>query len=376
VSRGRANSGIRGAARSGFAKQIKRAGDVVAPKPNLSFDDNRSVNALPFSRYVTNKDMSIFEKGRREPPTAPKAFKPNNYNQGFALASPEDFLAQSWAGKSGNNAFSDGKKENLALNGLLDQARKPRTIANNTSGSEVRSIQANAAPSATSTDVQQPSEKPTAGSLVDSSNNTAHSTLVQVGNEFGGKFVMIGSGIVRIKTVDHNPQIAKIIQIEVLGKTLLEEPLLESIELKLDICTISFYSGLEGCRTKWILTASQPGIAANVIEALERHKPQSTYLGSADAFAKGHASEMATVEVVESLISFLNEDPTPPQAVSQFTEDLFSLMGNQFIKDAVSAISVKIEQNSTTTAASEVPGNSAAAKGFPRPSNVAICKCS
>lgn len=360
MSRVRANSGIRGAARGGFAKPIKGAGDVVAPKPNLSFNDNRSVNALPFSRYVTNKDISTSDKGRREPPTAPKAFKPNNYNQGFALASPEDFLAQSWAGKSRNNAFSDDKKENLALNGLLDQARKPRTIANNTSGTEVRSIPASAAPSVTSTDVQQPSEKPTAGSLVSSSNNTAHSTLVQVGNEFGGKFVMIGTGIVRIKTVDHNPQIVKIIQIEVLGKTLLEEPLLESIELKLDICTISFYSGLDGCRTKWILTASQPGIAANVVEALERHKPQSTYLGSADASAKGYASEMATVEVVESLISFLDEDPTPPQAVSQFTEELFSLMGNQFIKDAVDAISVKIEQNSITAAASKVPGNSTA----------------
>jgi hypothetical protein len=356
VLRGRANSGIRGSARGGFAKPIKRADDVITPKPNLSFNDNRSVNALQFGRSVTDKNTSISDRGCGEPQTAPKVFKPNNYNQGFALASPEDFLAQSWAGKSGNNAFSDDKEGKQALNGSLDQARKPKATANNTSGTDARNIPPSVAPSATSTNFQRPCERPTVGSLVASSNDIAHSALVQVGNEFGGKVLMIGSGIVRIKTVDYNSQIPKTIQIEVSGKILLEEPLLESLEFKLDSCTISFYSGFEGHGTKWILTASQPEIATNLVEALEHLKPQSIYISSADAAAKGHASEMATVEEVESLISFSDEDPTPPQAVSQFTGDLFSLMGNQFIEDAVNAINVKIEQNSTTAAASEVPG--------------------
>jgi hypothetical protein len=314
------------------------------------------VNALPFGRYDTDKEIYIPDRGNRGPPTAPKAFKPNNYNQGFALASPEDFLAQNWAGRSENNALGNGRKENFTLNRSFDQAREPQTMANNTSGTEVRSIPANAAPSATSTDVQQSSEKPTVESLVDIGNDIAHSTLVQVGNEFGGKVVMIGSGIVRIKTVNHNPQIAKIIQIEVLGKILLDEPLLESLELKLDSSTISFYSGSEERRTKWILTASQPRIAADVVEALERLKPQPTRNGLVHASANGHASEMATFDEVEGLISFADEDNTPPQAVSQFTEDLFSLMDNQFIEDAVNAINVKIEQNATLVAGEEVPG--------------------
>ena len=353
---GKAKTDIRGATRGAFAKPIKRANDVITPKPNLSLNDNRSVNALPFGRNAAYRGTAISDNGSRESQAVPKVFKPNNYNQGFALASPKEFLAQSWAAKSGNNAFNGDKKENLTLNGCLNQARKLRTLANNTSGTEVRNILASAAPSATSTAAQQPSEKPTVGSLVDSSNDIVYSTPVQVGNEFGGKVVMIGSGTVSIKTVDDNPQTAKIIQIEVLGKILLEEPLLESLELKLDSCTISFYSGFEGRQTKWILTASQPGIAADVVGALKHLKPQSTNNSLADASAKGHASEMATFEEAESLISFADEAPTPPHVISQFTEDLFSLMGNQFIEDAVNAINVKIEQNSTLVAGPEAPG--------------------
>ena len=355
MPRGRANSGTRGASRGGFAKLIKSVNDIVAPKPNLSFNDNQSVNALPFGRYVTDKEIYIPSRGNKEPPAAPKAFKPKNYNQGFALASPEDFLAQSWAGRSRNNALSD-KKENLTINQSLYQARKPQIMANNTSGNEVRSIPANAAPSATSTDVQQSSEKPTVESLMDIGNDTAHSTPVLVGNEFGGKVVMIGSGIVHIKTVNHNSQVPKIIQIEVLGKILLEEPLLDSLELKLDSGTISFFSDSKKRRTKWILTVSRPRIAADVVEALERLKLQPTRNGPVHASANDHDGEMATFDEVESLISFADEDHTPQQAVSQFTEDLFSLMGNQFIEDAVNAINVKVEQDATLVAGKEVLG--------------------
>jgi hypothetical protein len=324
------------------------------PKPNLSFNDNRSVNVLPFGRNVPDRGTAISDSRSRESQTAPKVLKPNNYNQGFALASPEEFLAQSWAAKSGNNASSNDKKGNPPSSGSLGQARKPETMANNASGTEARNIPASAAPSATSTSVRQPSEKSTGGNLVDSSNDIVHSTPIQVGNEFGGNFVMIGSGFIHIKTVDNNPQTARIVQIEVLGKILLEEPLIGSLALKLDFCTVSFCSGIEGHRIKWILTASQPEIAAIVVEALERLKLQSTHNSPADVSVKGNVSEMETFEEVDSLISFADEDATPPQAVSQFTEDLFSLMGSQFIEDAVHAINVKIELNSTLVAGPEV----------------------
>ncbi len=348
----RANGSMRGTSRGDFTKPPNRVDDVIAPKSNLSFNDSRSVNLLPFGRNVPEKGTVFPDRRSRESQSAPKTFKPNNYNQVFSLASPEDFLAQSSAGK---NAIRGDIKENVALHGSFDHARKQQRITNHEPGTEGRDTPVDAAPPVTSTNVQQPSQRPVTGSLIETSDDITHSAPVQVGNEVGGNELMVGPGTISIKTTDQGLGIAKIVQIEVSGEILLNEPLVESFEFKLDSCTISFYSGCKGNQTKWILTASLPEIAAGVAEALERLKPRPIYIGLVEATAQGHAGNIATVEERESLISFSDQDPTPPEAVSQFTEDLFSLMGNQFIEDAVSAINVKIGQNSMTTVASEIP---------------------
>jgi hypothetical protein len=346
---------MRGTPRGSFTKLFKHKGNVIAPKPSLTHNDNRSVNPLPLGRYVPNKSTFASDRGSKEFQAAPKVFRPNNYNQGLALASPEDFLKQSWPGKPATNAFRGDKKENIAPNGSPDQAGKLRAILDSTSGTEVRGIPDSAMTSITSNYAQQPSEGLAIGAPIENGNDIAHSTPVQVENEIGGKFVMIGSGSVCIKTVDQNPNIAKIIQIQVLGKTFLEEPLLRSFDFKLDLCTISFYSGFEANRIKWVLTASQPGIAASLAEVLDSLKLQSIKIGSVGVPAEGHVNKTATLGEGESLISFRDEDPTTLQAASQFTEDLFSLMGTQFIEDAMNVINIKIGQNYATAAVPEVP---------------------
>jgi hypothetical protein len=347
---------MRGTPRGDFTKLFKHTGNITAPKPSLSQNDNRSVNPLSLGRHVLDKSTFDSDRRNKESQAAPKVFRPNNYNQGLALASPEDFLKQSWPGKPATNAFRGDKKENMAPNESPDQAGKPRAILDSTSGTEFRGIPDSAMPSIMSTYARQPSEGVAIGTPIDNSNDIAHSTPVQVENEIGGKLVMIGSGSVCIKTIDQNPNIAKIIQIQVLGKTFLEESLLGSFEFKLDLCTISFYSGFEANRIKWVLTASQPGIAASLAEVLDSLKLQSIKIGSVGVPVEGHANKTATLEEGESLISFSDEGPTTLQAASQFTEDLFSLMGTQFIEDAVNAINIKIGQNYVTAAVPEVPG--------------------
>jgi len=335
---------MHGTHRGDFAKSIKHADPVIAPKSNLSFADNRSVNALPFSGNGSDKTASALDRGLREPQTRPKVIKPNNYNQGFQLASPEDFLAQPWAGKTGKNTSGKILHEG-ALGGKFDQIWKPMTVVDNIPGIEMRTPTAIPAVSPVLIGVHRPPERATSGNMVDSSNGVAYSTSVQVAIEIGGKVVMIDTGTVCIKAVGQSSNLAKIIQVDISGKTYIEEPLLENFDFKLDLCTLSFYSGFEANQTKWILTASQPEIAADLAEAFERLKPRSICVGLVDAPAEGHADK---VEERESLISFSDQDSMPPQAVSQFTEDLFSLMGAEFIADAVNAINSNIGQNSAT----------------------------
>lgn len=335
VPRGRAGGGIRGTPRGGFPKPTKRTEDVLALKPNLSFEDSRSVNALSFAKTATYHNTALSTSRGGQPPQVPKPNRPTNYNQGFVLASPEDFLAQSRASTSAGITTGDEGKNKVFHNKATDGSYKPQTAGNDKS-------------------VQLPHESPTVTLPVEDNNGIAFSAPVQVANQVGAISVTIGPGIVRIKPVENNKQDHKIIQIEYLEKIVLEEPLVEGFEFKVDSCSVSFQTDFEGQLTKWVLTPPQPWIATDLAKALGRVMPQSPYATLADTSTKDDIIELAMIGEAESLIS-LTDEGLPPEPVSQHTQDLLSLWKDQLIEEAAKEVKNRIDRTSSILPPSSPP---------------------
>jgi hypothetical protein len=279
------------------------ATEVSQPKANLSYQDKRSVFALP----IVANNYGTSETTGENKLLKSQASQPGQLRNFPILASPEEFMARNWG--TVLKAARDGGKE-----------AKPLTLQPNQYLSSNLAAETNGAESSDTIGILSP------GVAVRRSLQINREILEQA----VAKVEVMSQDQENISLDQANAQIVRItcpeqdllvIVAKADGKPDLQCHVDSIINLVEGSYSLKFESVDAEIRKKWCLTFRLPWIAVQFREKLSQYFPELKYTRD-----------------VGTLISFSDEPEVPTEVCSKFTEDLLSLMDDTAVDQILDAI--------------------------------------